>query len=125
MMIEFTDSFSQACVAEACAAFPDLRKRLMVELVLPMFVRPLNDVGQEIGKPIIKSNPIQHYIKQCCLFHAEIWLSTFPKRSVSAASSVLVMNTDSLHKNGNALSMGSITTMATINNQTGVFTLSP
>ena len=56
-MIEFTDSFSQACVAEACAAFPDLRKRLMVELVLPMFVRPLNDVGQEIGKPIIKPNP--------------------------------------------------------------------
>lgn len=59
-MIEFTDSFSQACVAEACAAFPDLRKRLMVELVLPMFSRPLNEFGKVIGKPIIKPNPTLH-----------------------------------------------------------------
>jgi len=59
-MIEFTDSFSQACVAEACAAFPGLRNRLMTELVFPMFSRPLNEIGQEIGKPIIKPNPTLH-----------------------------------------------------------------
>lgn len=59
-MIEFTDSFSQACVAEACAAFPDLRKRLMVEFVLPMFARPLYEGGKVIGKPIIKPNPTLH-----------------------------------------------------------------
>lgn len=56
-MIEFTDSFSQACVAEACAAFPDLRRRLMVELILPMFARPLNERGETTGQPIIKPNP--------------------------------------------------------------------
>ncbi|MGI2160738.1 hypothetical protein ACRN9X_03310 [Shewanella oncorhynchi] len=59
-MIEFTDSFSQACVAEACAAFPELRNRLTVELILPMFVRPLNAMGQVIGKPIVAPNPKLH-----------------------------------------------------------------
>jgi hypothetical protein len=55
-MIEFTDSFSQACVAEACAAFPELRNRILTELVLPMFVRPLNNRGQVIGEPLVKPN---------------------------------------------------------------------
>lgn len=59
-MIEFSDSFSQACVAEACAAFPDLRRRLMVELILPMFARPLNERGETTGQPIIKPNPTLH-----------------------------------------------------------------
>jgi hypothetical protein len=60
MMIEFTDSFSQACVAEGCAASPELRKRLVAELLIPMFARPLSDTGQVIGKPIIKPNTQLH-----------------------------------------------------------------
>lgn len=56
-MIEFTDSFSQACVAEACAAFPELRNRLVTELILPMFVRPLNESGQVTGQPVVQPNP--------------------------------------------------------------------
>ncbi|MCT7941331.1 hypothetical protein [Shewanella holmiensis] len=66
-MIEFTDSFSQACVAEACAAFPDLRKRLMVELILPMFARPLDPAGNQAGKPIVKPNS---YLQKTVLFVA-------------------------------------------------------
>lgn len=48
-MIEFTDSFSQAAVAEACSAFPDLLKRLSLELTLQIFERPLNEQGRIIG----------------------------------------------------------------------------
>jgi hypothetical protein len=55
-MIEFTDSFSQACVAEACAAFPELRTRLTLDLMLPMFERPLNAMGQATGHPIVQPN---------------------------------------------------------------------
>ncbi|QGS59034.1 hypothetical protein [Shewanella algae] len=50
-MIEFTDSFSQAAVAEACQAFPELRAYLLRELTLPTFERPLNDTGEVIGAP--------------------------------------------------------------------------
>lgn len=59
-MIEFTDSFSQAFVAEACAAFPELRNRLAIELILPMFARPLNTMGQVIGKPIVAPHSQLH-----------------------------------------------------------------
>lgn len=48
-MIEFTDSFSQAAVAEACSAFPDLLKRLSLELTLQIFERPLNEQGRIVG----------------------------------------------------------------------------
>ena len=48
-MIEFTDSFSQAAVAEACLAFPELLQRLSLELTLPLFIRPLDDRGRIAG----------------------------------------------------------------------------
>lgn len=44
-MIEFTDSFSQAAVAEACSASPELLKRISLELTLQIFERPLNALG--------------------------------------------------------------------------------
>ncbi|ABO23126.1 hypothetical protein SHLO109777_11670 [Shewanella loihica] len=53
-MIEFTDSFSQASVAEACTAFPELLKRLSLELTLPTFERPLDNNGHIIGPAAIE-----------------------------------------------------------------------
>ncbi|WP_249554934.1 hypothetical protein [Shewanella sp. 8A] len=48
-MIEFTDSFSQAAVAEACSASPALLERICLELTLPIFVRPRNEDGDICG----------------------------------------------------------------------------
>lgn len=48
-MIEFTDSFSQAAVAEACSAFPELLKRISLELTLQIFERPLDEQYRVIG----------------------------------------------------------------------------
>ncbi|MGI2259404.1 hypothetical protein [Shewanella sp. GXUN23E] len=53
-MIVFSDSFSQACVAEACSASPQLLNRLALELTLPIFNRPLDNEGHVIGPPAIE-----------------------------------------------------------------------
>ncbi|MBO1273533.1 hypothetical protein J3L11_18020 [Shewanella sp. 4t3-1-2LB] len=52
-MIEFTDSFSQAAVAEACSAFPDLHRRISLALTLYIFERPLDKHGHITGPPTI------------------------------------------------------------------------
>lgn len=52
-MIVFSDSFSQACVAEACSTSPKLLNRLALELTLPIFARPLDGEGHVIGPPAI------------------------------------------------------------------------
>ncbi|MCE9679195.1 hypothetical protein LZP69_08410 [Shewanella sp. AS1] len=57
-MIEFTDSFSQAAVAEACSAFPNLLNRLSLELTLPIFLRQTDDNG-DISGPAEISPPKQ------------------------------------------------------------------
>lgn len=66
-MIEFTDSFSQAAVAEACSASPQLLNLLAIQLTLPVFIRPFDDKGHLTGAPEIK--PL------CSLRKTVLWVS--------------------------------------------------
>lgn len=53
-MIEFTDSFSQAAVAEAMCAHAEL------QLKLPGFAYAHDMEGRRIGGPLVAPNPVLH-----------------------------------------------------------------
>ena len=57
-MIEFTDSFSQAAVAQALCTHPDLVQMLSHQLALPSFAYAYDMEGQRIGGPLIVPNPV-------------------------------------------------------------------
>ncbi|MGL6497260.1 hypothetical protein [Aeromonas dhakensis] len=50
-MIEFTDSFSQAAVAEGICAHPALAKLISQQLMLPGFAYAHDVEGRRIGGP--------------------------------------------------------------------------
>ena len=56
-MIEFTDSFSQAAVAEAMCAHPGLAKLISQQLMLPGFAYAHDVEGRRIGGPLVAPNP--------------------------------------------------------------------
>ena len=57
-MIEFTDSFSQAAVAQALCMHPDLVQILSHQLTLPSFAYAYDMEGKRIGGPLIVPNPV-------------------------------------------------------------------
>ena len=59
-MIEFTDSFSQAAVAEAMCAHPGLAKLISQQLMLPGFAYAHDVEGRRIGGPLVAPNPVLH-----------------------------------------------------------------
>lgn len=56
-MIEFTDSFSQAAVAEAMCAHPELARLITHQLQLPTFTYEHDAEGRRTGGPIVQPNP--------------------------------------------------------------------
>lgn len=56
-MIEFTDSFSQAAVAEAMCAHPQLALLITHQLMLPSFAYEHDAEGKCSGGPLVQPNP--------------------------------------------------------------------